>query len=226
MPQGAFFEQKRMSPTSLAIVVALHGAAIGALLLAKGPVFEKKSPVRTIVYQVPDITPPEVEPETRPEPRTQPQPQHRSPIEAPPPIVDIPSSGPQVQYVPLPPIADVTPPGRIDLPGPPVAAQPEPVPEPVRVEARPDPRFAGDLQPPYPAAEERAGREGTVRIRVTIGADGRVKAAERVSATSDAFWRATERQALSRWRFRPATLDGRPVASEKVMTVHFQLRDR
>ena len=62
-----------------------------------------------------------------------------------------------------------------------------------------------------------------MQIRVTIGADGRVKSAERVSATSDAFWRATERHALARWRFRPATLDGRPIESRKVITVDFRI---
>jgi protein TonB len=65
-----------------------------------------------------------------------------------------------------------------------------------------------------------------VRVRVTIGADGRVKAAEKVSATSDAFWRNTERQALTRWRFRPATVDGRPIESSKVLNVKFQLDGR
>jgi protein TonB len=58
---------------------------------------------------------------------------------------------------------------------------------------------------------------------VLIGADGRVKAVEKLRATSDAFFRATEQQALRHWRFKPATVDGRPVEARKVMTVHFQL---
>jgi protein TonB len=60
-------------------------------------------------------------------------------------------------------------------------------------------------------------------VRVTIGADGRVKAVQMVSATSDAFWRATQQHALARWRFRPATLDGRPVESTKLMNVYFRI---
>jgi protein TonB len=98
-------------------------------------------------------------------------------------------------------------------------------PPPVRHEAQLDPRYARDLQPPYPAQELRAERSGVVQIRLTIGANGRVTAVERLSATSDAFWRVTERQALSRWRFRPATLDGRPVQGTKVMTVNFRIQD-
>jgi protein TonB len=50
-----------------------------------------------------------------------------------------------------------------------------------------------------------------------------VKAVEKIAATSEAFWRATERHALRHWRFRPATLDGRPVESRQKVTVHFRM---
>ena len=89
------------------------------------------------------------------------------------------------------------------------------------MEARLDPR--SELLPPYPAEEERAEREGMVTIKVFIGTDGRVKRAEKVSAASDAFWRETHRHALRNWRFKPATLDGKPVESVKTMTVRFVL---
>jgi protein TonB len=107
------------------------------------------------------------------------------------------------------------------------AIRPLPLPKlepkpPVRVEAR---LRSGDLQPPYPASEEKLEREGKVTIRVTIGTDGRVKAAERVSAASEAFYAATERHALRSWRFSPAMVDGRPVESTKVLTVSFRLDD-
>jgi protein TonB len=80
-----------------------------------------------------------------------------------------------------------------------------------------------ELQPPYPASEQRAGSEGTVVVLLTIGADGRVKAVRRISAASEAFWRATERHALRHWRFKPATVDGVPVESTQRLTVHFRL---
>ena len=103
-----------------------------------------------------------------------------------------------------------------------VTVPPRPVRDPVRVASLFDTRFGGQ-QPPYPQSEVRAEREGQVRIRVTIGADGRVTATERLAATNDAFWRATDTQARNRWRFRPATLDGRPVQDSKVITIHFRL---
>jgi protein TonB len=100
---------------------------------------------------------------------------------------------------------------------------PQPVPEPVRVEARLDAR--SELQPPYPASEQRAENEGSVTVRILIGADGGVKQVEKVKATSDAFFRATEQQALRHWRYKPATLDGKPVESRTTVTVRFRLDD-
>lgn len=108
--------------------------------------------------------------------------------------------------------------------------QPDPDPpasraEPVMVRAQPDPRFAAMLQPPYPTTMIRAGLGGVVVVRVQIGPDGRVMALEAVSASDDAFLRATREHALRKWRFVPATRDGVPIASWRDMTVRFVLPD-
>ena len=91
------------------------------------------------------------------------------------------------------------------------------------VDAAPDPRAR--FQPDYPASERRSGIEGVVVVRVLIGADGRVKAVQQVRAASDAFFEATRKQALARWRFTPATHDGVPVESWRTMTVRFRLEE-
>ena len=57
-----------------------------------------------------------------------------------------------------------------------------------------------------------------------IGTDGRVKQVEVVSTDDPLFADAAERQALRRWRFKPATRDGVPVQSWKQMTVRFEIR--
>jgi protein TonB len=220
MPEGGFFEQKRTSPTSFAIVLALHGAAIGALAMAKMDPPAVEEFTRILVEHIPlqPDPPPVPEPKVEPAPSTPTRPTFEEPVIKipidpvvaadtrpldPPKITD--SSGPLVKAEPLPPMPKVVPPA------------------PVRVEAEFDPRYAHRLQPTYPASEERAGNEGRVTVRLRIGADGRVKAVEKVAAASDAFFRATERQALAHWRFRPATLDGRPIASSKVLSVTFRL---
>jgi protein TonB len=96
-------------------------------------------------------------------------------------------------------------------------------PAPVLIGANVDPRYANYLQPPYPAEESRAGNAGRVTLRVLVGIDGRVKDVEKVSAASDSFWDATRRQALSKWRFKPATRDGVPYEAWKTMNVSFVL---
>lgn len=96
---------------------------------------------------------------------------------------------------------------------------------PVLVDARPDPARIGDFQPEYPGAMIRQQVEGDVTVRIHITAQGRVDAVELVKASNDAFWKVTRAQALSRWRFRPATRDGEPVDTTRVMTVHFRLSE-
>ena len=62
MPEGAFFEQKRASPASLAVVIALHAAAITALALSKTEIGQKITE-RTIIDFIPEEKVPPPEPE-------------------------------------------------------------------------------------------------------------------------------------------------------------------
>lgn len=101
-----------------------------------------------------------------------------------------------------------------------------PKPPPVITGTEVDPRYARDFQPLYPPAEQRAGRDGVVTLKVLVGVDGRVVRAEQVMATSDEFWQVTLKQALGRWRFRPATRDGVPFEQWRTMTVRFNLEGR
>ena len=211
MPEAGFFEQKRGSPTGLALVVAMHAGVLGALVLMKGPQFFRPQDPPLV------ITPIRIPPEPPPVRPAVDEPRHVSQVTTARPeiVVERPDLTHYVRSDPRP-FPDPGPVGerRVEL---------------ARVEIPPVRRSAeligSDLQPPYPASEERAQRGGTVQIRVTIGANGRVTGVQRLSATSDAFWRATERQALSRWRFRPATVDGRPVEATRVMTVTFRIED-
>ena len=215
MTQTGFYAQKRNSPTSLALVVLLHAGVLAAVIMIKGPQFIIARAPPTILESYPiDQDPPPVPPE-------QPRPRQPSQIAQPEQIVQTQTTTQTITTTRDPPTPiQIT---RVEPVGP--LIRPDPPAPPVRRAAELDPRFAGELQPPYPPGEIRDQREGTVRIRVTIGPDGRVKAVARVQATNDAFWAAAERQALNRWRFRPATVDGRPVEDSKVMTLHFRLVD-
>jgi periplasmic protein TonB len=219
MPEGGFLEQKPRSPTGLAIVIIGHAAVLSALALSKMemPIEIVRGPIEVRNIPIPKEPPP-----IPPEPKAEPQvvPQHRSLITPPDPIIRTETKSAFVvpKQEPVELSWATTKPGPIVVDPP---LPPKPLPDPVRMEARLDPR--SELLPPYPPEEQRAEREGNVTIRVVIGADGRVKRAEKVSAASEAFWRATERHAIRNWRFKPATLDGKPVESTKVMTVRFVL---
>jgi protein TonB len=222
MPQGGFLEQKPRSPTGLAIVIVGHVAVLSALALSKMemPQILDYGPIEVKNIPLPEDPPPVPPP---PKQKTQELPQHKSVITRPDPIIkskttpifSLPDEKPvEVSW-------NTTPPGKIEVPPADPPPTPKPLPDPVRMEARLDPR--SELLPDYPPEEQRAEREGNVTIRVFIGPDGRVKRAEKVAAASEAFWRATERHAIRNWRFKPATLDGSPVESVKVMTVKFVL---
>jgi protein TonB len=221
MPESTFFEERRRSPTAIAVVILLHGAALTALMLAKGEAIHRiiKDPPLIIKTIRPDKPPPENHPKTHQPPPTA--------IPRVPPIVPI-RPLEQPHWTPQPGPTFPTGPtvaGGPPVPQPTVDPAPQPKPEPIRDPVRSDAVMlaSSDLQPPYPAAAQREGAEGIVVVSVLIGADGRVKAVEKVSATRDDFFRAAEAQALRHWRFKPAMVDGRPVESRKVVRLRFQL---
>ena len=219
MRESGFHAQKSGSPTGFMMVVLLHAAVFAALILIKGPAFVRTVYPDTQIFDVPlprepDPIPPP--PETR---HPQPQ-QHQEVIDHPETAVNTNgTTGPAVDTHSNTTVFDTGQPQRIEL------ARVELPPPPVRRDAEIDPAYRGALQPPYPASMVRLNLDGEVRVRVTIGPDGRVTAVQLISATNPAFWAVTEHQALTRWRFRPATVDGRPVESSKVMNLHFQLQD-
>ena len=219
MYANGFLQEKRRSPVSLAAVIGLHATALGAVILFGTTTFVAQKDTTTTVFNVPIEQPPPPDLPPPPPQPDQPLPQPRStPTTAPTPL---PSPGP-IAGPPTPP-ATYQPPASNTGTQLAMADTSPRIPDPERIDAQVDPRFRAALQPPYPRDQEAAQREGRVRVRITIGTDGRVTAIDQLSATNDSFWRVTQRQALTRWRFRPATVDGRPVVSTMVFTVTFRL---
>lgn len=215
-----FADGPRFRPASLGAAIAINGAFIAALILANPNIIPTIKRDRTQIFDVP-ITEPTPEP-THEVLKVKPQPQPTSTVVTPDPIIKsvevTPNTvkGETIITEPLTPGTGTgTTPGtyQTDLPI-----------IPKFIGAREDPRFARDLQPPYPDFERDAGREGVVKVRILIGIDGRVKQAERIDGR-DSFARATIAQALAKWRFQPATRGGVPEESWKVMTVRFTLNE-
>ena len=213
---------RRIDPRSATIALLLNGAALTGLIFAAPEVTDIHRPRPPIqIIDIPIAPPPKPLPPPKPVPHSKIPPEHPM---TPDPVIQIPhpvDPGPVVTFTPTP-----IPLGPSDGTGLATGtATPTPVPTPALIGATVDPRYAADLQPAYPSEETRAGREGRVVVRVLIGIDGRVKQVEQTSATSDAFWRATQRQALARWRFRPATQGGVPVEAWRTMAIRFVLRE-
>jgi len=201
------YSNARKSPYALAATVAVHAIVIGAILLMPG---QKYIPKPEFIFPTKNI--PEVELPPPPEPeKTQPEVQ--------PSVLDRIVETATLPDTPVIRLAEI--PVDIIPYNPPKPT--DPLPAPVVVQARPDPRYMGDFQPGYPAAMLRQDVEGYAKVRVHISVRGRVDSVELVDATDTAFWEATRRQALKYWRFKPAMRDGVAVPSEQVMTVRFQL---
>jgi TonB family protein len=86
------------------------------------------------------------------------------------------------------------------------------------------PLAADNAAPRYPSGALRRGEGGTVVLRVNVGADGKP---EDVEVARHSGSRELDRAALVAvrdWRFRPATRDGREVASVVEQPVEFKPR--
>lgn len=208
---------RRLNRGSLGLSIGIVGPLLAVVMLASPTVRAHlpEPPLKT--WFVPPAPPP---------PRPEPLPQLQVKVRPTPPI-DLPipkvATEPKVPFTPPP--QPPAPPDGGALGGTgtaPVAVEPV---KPASVLTIPqiDGRYARDFQPLYPPAEQRAGRDGLVTLKVLVGADGRVREVQQLTATSDEFWRATQKQALARWRFTPATRDGIPVDAWRTMTVRFRM---
>ncbi|WOE74854.1 energy transducer TonB [Alterisphingorhabdus coralli] len=188
-----------------AIIVALTMVALTyALIKGFEVVTGKKILDTTEVIDIEEEVPEPEEEEPPPEPEKQAEP---PPIVTPPPPIQLPAPPPPIQtqqeipdsFVPTEQAAPVPDPGP---------AAPPPPPPPVSKRPNPEPRnnrgsWANTND--YPSRALREGREGTTRVRLTVGANGRVSdcAVTGSSGHSD-LDAATCKNVKRRARFRPA----------------------
>jgi protein TonB len=135
---------------------------------------------------------------------------------------------PERQAVAREPVTDTGNVERTETP-PSVALQPSPASAPPA--QVPAPLESASLErtyyvaPAYPKAAEKDGLSGKVRVRLTVGTNGRVKAAEIVSSTPAGVFDQPVMSAVIRWRFKPPQVEGRAVESTTVVSVVFKPAD-
>jgi protein TonB len=199
---NAFSEPRRMNPRALTVVVLLHGAALTALVLAKGEDFIKPYNPPIVVTPIPEDQPPP----PKPQPTQEVPPD--SHFTAPPHLVDLPLPTP-IPAPPAPPLPTWEGPvvGTGTLPAEEPPAPPPPPPPPPRIEpARAKANLASYVSDAdYPAAAIRSEEQGTTRFRLAVGPDGRVRDCTVTgSSGSSALDSATCRIMRARARFTPA----------------------
>jgi protein TonB len=85
-----------------------------------------------------------------------------------------------------------------------------------------EPRLASEVKIPYPEQARRAGIEGTVTLSITIDPEGRVLSARVVNGPGHGLNEAA-RDAILRFRFKPAINGGEAVSTEMKYSYTFLL---
>jgi protein TonB len=203
MTEGAFYQQKKASPTALAVVVLMHGAALTALAMAKTDVIKRVWEPPIVVDTIPEDQPPPPDVPKPPDSKTpktnetfldRPEPIKPLPLG---PFVAGPVGPPPVPFPQGPVVQD--PPAPLPSPPQPVAHTLKP--------ARAKANLASYVSDEdYPSNAIRNEEQGTTRFRLAVGPDGRVKDCTVTgSSGSSALDGTTCKLMRQRARFTPAT---------------------
>jgi protein TonB len=214
-PTSGFAGQRR-HPSALLFIIGVHAVLIGAVMTARMavPVIDDHGPIVVDPIPIPPDPPPNPEP-----PKAEPQQAPRADPYVPPREVPLPTpTGPAIDTAPIP----------VPDPGPVIGTNPGPVPipKPMPAVVRTGPRFMTPdwaLRPPYPDDKRRLEEEATLKLRLAIDERGRVVAVEPVGKADRSFFEAARKHLIAKWRYKPATEDGRPVPSSTVITLRFEL---
>lgn len=158
--------------------------------------------------------PPRVEPKPKP-PKPKPKPvvkQQPAPTPAPTPVtVATPTEEARPAAItaePAPPSAPIAPVVAAPPAPPPAPQKTEPVHEGPRVDAS----WHGNAPPPYPPLARRMGDQGEVRLDVQVAPDGQVAEVKLKKSSGSSLLDQTAIDTVRKWRFKPATVDGKPIA--------------
>jgi len=193
----------------IAFVVALHLVAIYALATGLAVKFAKYVPTELVAHVV----------EAPPVEKTPPPPPPQVELTKPPPMATAPA--PEIKIEQPQAAAPIT-----TMVGPPAPPAP---PAPAKP-ATPDTAASGIMNthtiPPYPPVARRLTHQGTVRLKLSISAEGAITdvQVEKSSGFDELDQTATE-WVKSHWRYHPAIQNGAPVASTTEAEVRFNLEE-
>ena len=229
-----------MSPSKVwaIVIVALIHVLLGfAFVTGFANEFIKKASKDLDVFEVEEPPPPEEEPPppeevepVAPEVVTPPAIVPPPPRPQQPDIRDV-QEQPRTPFNPTPPRADPAPatppaPPRVQCPGGVTVPAGTACPAPAAPPTPPRLRSGTISNDDYPASAIRAQAQGTTRMSLQIGADGRVTSCSVTGSSGNSSLDSTAcNLAQRRYRFNPATRNGQPVASTYSQSVRWQLPD-
>ncbi|MFL6729257.1 MAG: energy transducer TonB [Sphingomicrobium sp.] len=207
--------ERRPHPNAMLAIIAAHVAVAALVMSAKMDLPIRILPEPPIkIDLIHETDPPPPNPVQNP---TKPQPQQPITITRPEPILPLPM--PQDPVIPSTGTAKPEPTGQVAVNIPVYRpAVHNPVKHGATLLTSGD-----DLKPPYPSSKLLTEEEAVLTLRLSIDERGRVVAVEPVGKTDPVFLAAARRHLLAHWRYRPASEDGRPLASSAVITLRFQL---
>lgn len=220
----------KTSPSLLAAAATflLHAALVAAVatgLSVSRQQVTNTEPVKVLLLMPtsplpatqPAVQQPQEKKRTEPKPRPQ-----RKPV-----IPPRETAAPQAQPPETSFEAKPSPPATTVVPAAPVAAIPGPAtPAPPTKTSVSDAAYASsNRKPPYPRLSRINDEEGTVVLRVLVKADGTAGAVEVKNSSGYPQLDESARSTVQTWRFKPATVDGKPVSEWYQLAIPFTLQN-
>jgi periplasmic protein TonB len=219
--RGVYRPSRKSGPVAFLASVGMIGAALAALATLN--IVGKHQPAsRLAVVEMKEL-------DTTPPP---PPEKLVKPVEVPPqafvpkPMIQLPSPGPTQVALDLPP-----PPAPVVQAIAPAPEAPVPSAAPAAPAASSSPVEGGDLSsqvlsakpPVYPIEARRAREQGTVKLMVLVGPDGRVSDIAVAGSSGSKRLDQAALSAVRRWRWTPQNKNGAPVAVRGYVTIPFVL---
>ncbi|HKY90500.1 MAG TPA: energy transducer TonB [Nevskiaceae bacterium] len=197
------------NPAAMIVVVALHLAALWALMQVESV---RSAVTEAVPIMVGLITPPvpeKVEPPPPPPPKVEPKPKPKMIVTEGPPVpeaITVPEEPEPVEEVAMPPApAEIAPP-------------PAPVIPPSFAAA-----YLSNPPPEYPSTSKRLQEQGRVLLRVLVSREGRALS---VDIEKSSGYERLDRAALDavrRWKFVPAKQGDEPIEAPVLVPLDFAL---
>lgn len=198
----------------VAVAVVISHLLLIAWVLVQRPQPAPPPPEALMVTMIPAAEPPLTPPPPLPRvEKTQPVLATTRKVEAAPTAPVVPPE-PQ-KTVEAAPDAPVVPPAPVAAPAPPAPAAV--IPPNVRA------AYANNPQPVYPAASRRLNEQGISRLRVLVGADGRVQNLELEKSSGFARLDAAAMSTVRDWKFAPARQGDSAVPAWVLVPINWKL---